>query len=255
MYDHEPAWIDTAVRYLAEGARGNDQILYVADKPEGALVDDLAGLPFQDSMLHSGQLEVLCLGDAYNATRGLVAIDQIAYYRSRTAAATDAGGFRLACEASSLAATPQEVRRLTVYELLVDSLMAQAPMSAMCAYDRGRISASATNMLSFMRPLCNHGQHRGHASLPAGAGRRWRLTGEVDIASLEELELGLSAVPTGDDVHLQLGELDFIDVVGPRALTNLAERLAPSHRLVLHEPPGVLRGLSSWRGGTLRASS
>lgn len=109
VYDHEPAWIDTAVRYLAEGARGNDQILYVADKPDGALVDDLAGLPFRDSMLHSGQLEVLCLGDAYNATRGLVAIDQIAYYRSRTAAVTDAGcrGSRLACEASSLAATPQ----------------------------------------------------------------------------------------------------------------------------------------------------
>lgn len=50
-------------------------------------------------------------------------------------------------------------------------------------------------------------------------------------------------------MHLQLGELDFIDVVGTRALISLAERLAPSHRLVLHEPPAVLRRIIelAWR--------
>lgn len=98
-------------------------------------------------------------------------------------------------------------------------------------------------MLSFVHLTGNHGDHRPSASLHADDGGRWRLTGELDIAVVDEFELALAAIPADHDVDLGLDGCRFIDVAGARALISLARRLGPDHRLIVHEPPNVLRRL------------
>jgi ABC-type transporter Mla MlaB component len=246
VYRDDRDWIDTASRYLAEGAGANDQLLYVANKPEPALIDDLATLPQRDAMLESGQLQVLPLLHCY-PPMGDPADDRVQTdaYRIRAQAAADAGyrALRLAADASGLVSTVDRARRFAAYELLVDSMIAQSPMTALCGYGAQHIAPASARVLSFVHPTCNHGDHRPRASLHAGDGGRWRLTGELDIASIDELELALAAIPTDHDVDLALDGLEFIDVAGTRALISLARRLKPDHRLIVHEPPNVLRRL------------
>jgi anti-anti-sigma regulatory factor len=70
-----------------------------------------------------------------------------------------------------------------------------------------------------------------------------RLVGEVDLASWDVLETALQRLPAGGDVHLELGQLDFIDAHGASILARTAQRLEPERRLVLHDPPPLLQRL------------
>jgi anti-anti-sigma regulatory factor len=74
-------------------------------------------------------------------------------------------------------------------------------------------------------------------------GRRgFRLAGEIDLATIDVLATALSvyAAPD-DDLHVDLGQLRFIDVTATRMLVDAARRLDPPARVVLHDPPRVLR--------------
>jgi anti-anti-sigma regulatory factor len=69
-----------------------------------------------------------------------------------------------------------------------------------------------------------------------------RLIGEVDLATHDLLADALSSMAVnGEDVHLDLSELSFIDLGGATLLVNLATRLGPHRHLVLHRPPQQLR--------------
>lgn len=69
-----------------------------------------------------------------------------------------------------------------------------------------------------------------------------RLTGHADLRTrpdFAELLHALCAQATGD-VHLDLAELDFVDVSGAMTLLSAAHALGEGH-LVLHNPPASLR--------------
>ena len=95
-------------------------------------------------------------------------------------------------------------------------------------------------MLHFVHPT-RRGDGVPRGALHAAGDGRWRLGGEVDLTTAEALEVALSALPVGQELHLDLAELAFIDVRGTRTLVAAAARLAPEHRLVLHDPPAGLQ--------------
>lgn len=71
-----------------------------------------------------------------------------------------------------------------------------------------------------------------------------RLIGEVDLSTWAVLEAELTPVlESGEDVHLELTELRFIDARGATILAMAAQRLDGARRLVLHNPPVVLTRL------------
>lgn len=78
-----------------------------------------------------------------------------------------------------------------------------------------------------------------------------RVAGEVDVTSLAVLSRALASLPAParGEIHLELAGLEFIDVAGARELMSLAQS-GPATRLVLHDPPPVLRRLLAllWPG-------
>jgi hypothetical protein len=73
-----------------------------------------------------------------------------------------------------------------------------------------------------------------------------RLIGEVDLSTRSKLVTALGWLtgtlePEGEDVHLELAELTFIDVGGATLLMQRAAALRPDQRMVLHNPPAMLR--------------
>lgn len=252
VHDGEESWRAAAVPYLNEGVPAGDQLLYVADKPVDALVDDLADLPDRDALLGSGQLRVMSIPDAYGPTDSFTAERQVEAFHGEVLAAVDAGyrSLRLASEATALVQTPEQARRFAAYELLVDAMLARSALTALCGYDGSRISREAGDGLGFVHPLRHRGDRFPVSGLYAGDGGRWQLSGEVDLTVRSSLELALATLPDDAEVHLELGGLEFIDVAGVRALVALAERLAPGRRLLLHQPPTVLRRMFeiAWPG-------
>lgn len=97
-------------------------------------------------------------------------------------------------------------------------------------------------------------------TLPAEAGlrptppacRALRVAGEIDLSNRHELDEALRAAALlGEDIHLELGELTFIDVGSVTVLVQAAMRLPPGRRMVLHDPPRSLRRIIALCWGSL----
>lgn len=240
-------WVAAAVAYLHEGADAGERLLYVADRPPQALLDDLAGLPGRDAMLASGQLLVLPLDRVYGGSGEFDAGVRVREYEkmARDAVADGYRGFRLAAEATSLVLDDADARAFAAYELAVDRVIAASPMSAMCGYDIRR--AHEVETLGFVHPLCNHAAAPDPgAGFYADAGG-WVLTGELDLINAGSLAVALQhAVAEADpdaDVQVDASGLRFIDVACARALVEAGAALAPGRSLVLRRSPGVLERL------------
>lgn len=75
------------------------------------------------------------------------------------------------------------------------------------------------------------------------------LDGEVDRSNLATLAAALAAVVHGgEDVHLDLSRLEFIDVAGLRLLTETAKRMPAGQYVVLDGAPPYLRRVLSLVG-------
>jgi anti-sigma B factor antagonist len=79
--------------------------------------------------------------------------------------------------------------------------------------------------------------------LLAGADGVFRLEGELDVLSAEELSASVAARLNGQvDVVLDVSNLSFVDSSGIRALLRLAEQAAP-RRMVLRNPQPHVAGV------------
>jgi anti-anti-sigma regulatory factor len=82
----------------------------------------------------------------------------------------------------------------------------------------------------------------GVLTVLTGPDRVLTVIGEVDLANVEHFVNALEPLrAAGQDVHLRLGRLRFIDLPGAAALVQLAVELHPKHRLVLHSAPEALK--------------
>jgi MEDS: MEthanogen/methylotroph, DcmR Sensory domain/STAS domain len=247
VYDARTAWPDAVIPFLHDG-EAHDRLLYIADKTESDLLDDLEGLSSRDRMLNSGQLMVVSVTQAYGHREGFDAGQQLATFRSEAESAVKAGyrSLRVVADASSVA-TQLDTYRLVAFELLLDAVVAQAPLSLLCGYDEQQIGREAARSLCFVHPLHHYRRDQVIGGLYAGDARRWRLHGEVDLDLREALYMAFAALPTTQVLHLELADLAFIEVAAVRALVALAARLTPVGGLVLHHPPAQLRWmLETW---------
>src|SRR5436189_742147 len=84
---------------------------------------------------------------------------------------------------------------------------------------------------------------------PAGAARTFRVSGELDLLTAEELgDRVVGATRGHGDVILDVAGLQFVDSTGVRALLQAAESLAGRGRLVLRSPSRQVQVVLSLMG-------
>jgi anti-anti-sigma factor len=84
-------------------------------------------------------------------------------------------------------------------------------------------------------------------SSPAGL----RVTGEVDTSNSSSLADSIrTGFPDGEDPHLDLSGLSFVDISGIRELVNLAREFGPDRRLLIHGLPAQLETVMQVTGWT-----
>ncbi len=243
-HDGPDAWREAFVPFLLDGIHAGDKLLYVAGDDSDGLVAGLADLPDRDALLASGRLTVMPAGDANGPTRHFDVVRRIATFRHLTAEARAAGypGLRVAAEASTLISTAPDTLALTGFELAFDQMTAGSPIAVMCGYDRRVVSTADAALLRFVHPAHRHpGATEAGERLYADGMGGWRLTGAVDWTTADQLQTALAAVPGPGDVHLNLDRLRLCDAAATRIVIEAAARLHPTARLVLHDPPYLLR--------------
>ncbi len=245
LYEDEASWREAAAVYLEEGARAGDQLLYIADKTRNELLNDLTGVASRNAMLTSGQLRVHPVAAVEGSTATFDPAGQAETFSREARAAVQAGyrGLRLAVEGTALASGQAGAHRFAGYELTVDGMLASSPLSALCGYDERRVGDEAA-ALCCVHPLRHATGVAALCSFYIDNGC-WRLTGEVDMAVEPALRTALDAAAelSAGKLAIDLTGLDFIDIRGAQALVDLAQRLAPDRRLVLHHPPHLLTRL------------
>lgn len=242
----DPAEIpEFAVPFLCEGLEKNEQLMFVADGTERELRAALHELGDVDGLVASGTLRLASTRNLYESDGELDQAARVRGYREVTKASVDAGytGFRLFADATVLAAEPADRRRMVDYELDVDRVMAQFPMTAICAYDSSVLGGG-------VRELCavHPGRHATNddpgfclSQQPGGL----RLAGDIDLANADlfAMALDVAAVVEVGDVCIDSAALDFMHVPGLVELDRYAGRLAASGR-TLHldaAPQRVIR--------------
>ena len=244
VYGDEADWREAAARFLGDGVAGGDRLLYVADKAEDALVEDLAGMPGRDELLSSGQLQVRSVDEMYERQAGRSDPEaQVAKLVALGHEAVSVGyrSLRLAADVTALAGTEPAVDEVAHYELCVDMVAAVSPWVVMCGYDVRRVGQAAATLLCFVHPVHRDLGDGAPASLHAAEAGQWCLRGEVDVAVRHALRSALTLLPGGGPQHIDVSHVDHMEVSGVRALAALAVMLAPAGGLVLHRPPDTLR--------------
>lgn len=131
--------------------------------------------------------------------------------------------------------TAEARREFLRFELAVDRLIATAPMSALCAYDRSVLGAAADELFVV------HPQHHWHGGPDFHLfheNGRIMVVGEIDVTNHRLFEVALDAVlaENGRDVVLDLRRLRFVDLGGLYRLERAVRRHGGDVRIVGGSP-------------------
>ncbi|MFD0201929.1 MULTISPECIES: MEDS domain-containing protein [Saccharothrix] len=231
--------------FLLDGLSRGQRVLYVGSGDAETLTDSVRGLDGIEAALASGAAQVAPLEPRYADGAVIDPQRQVEAYAEATEQAVAAGyrGLRVASEATPLVRSPAQLTAFLHYEHLVDRYMADHPFSALCAYDRTRLSEQALEQLASVHPSTNLPGvgFRLHAS--ARPGHSAELSGEIDMFNRDVLVQVLERVrpqPRDGRVVLDGAGLTFIDHRGLMSLDEYARRRATT--LVLRTAfPGAAR--------------
>jgi hypothetical protein len=236
---------DAALEFLAVGLSQGERVTYVADHSLPDLINDLAALGDVERLVAAGDLTIDSTAGLYVPGAKFDSTEQLARIRRLVEEALASGyrGLRIAADVTASVATPEASREFLRYELAVDRLIAQSPLSAMCSYDVAVLGAGAADFCA-VHPNDDAPPEFAPGFRLCFGSDGLKLQGEVDIINRELFALALSAGGGCTDQRLVIdaSELTFIDVNGVLALSRFGGELAVAGReLVVTKAPGVLR--------------
>ncbi len=123
-----------------------------------------------------------------------------------------------------------------------DTLVARAPLRVLCQLD-----TSVENEVHVFTSVGVHHRHVVDVGWDVALdGGRWRVRGDLDAHVARRFGGALAGAlgdgATGDDLHVDLVEVGFVDAACAQLLVHAA-RAEPDRRIVLHDPPRLLRRL------------
>ncbi|MEU4447654.1 MEDS domain-containing protein [Actinosynnema sp. NPDC050801] len=230
--------------FLVDGLARGQQVLFVGSTHGDALTEAVRRVDGIEAALATGAARVTSL-EAIQPGGVIDPEHQVRAYATATEQALTAGyqGLRVAAEATPMVRSQAQLTAFLQYEHLVDQYMADHPFTALCAYDRTRLSEQALEQLASVHPSTNMPGvgFRLHAS--ALPGHSAELSGEVDMFNRHVLVEVLDGIrPDSRDGRLVLdgADLTFIDHRGLISLDAYAR--SRSTTLVLRTAfPGAAR--------------
>ena len=223
------------VDYFTEGLVRHERLMYVGGREQDALVDDLAALPGRDPLIDDGSLTVVSLQGHLDMAEGLDAGAQVEARRQLATAVLREGyaGLRVVGDITEFVVRPGLLDHLVEFELAADTMMATAPVTALCALDRRRVGPRWRHVSALHR--IQHAPDRHPTFSLGGSGSALRLVGEIDISSVADLDQVLDhlALATTGALTFDLSGLSFIDVAGTRRLAAFQRSMADAGRAVL----------------------
>ena len=262
-YRDRSEFLTRAAEYIADGLIQNQWVEYVGVGSRDQLraeLDSIAGLA------DTSDIKVTPAPEFYNVADGGDVVDPGAAVAARVAAVENAialgySGFRAVVDVTAMAARPEQRDAFAQFEFLIDQAMATLPVSALCAYDIGRLADEAAGLLC-LHPLV--GPSAPTFRIYTESDADFALDGEIDAASattfstaLQRIwpvagsgELVIDARGLGFISHRELAGLDRLARRDDRAvllrgcapvLTRLAEllgltniRMEPAHEESVH---------------------
>jgi len=229
--------------YIADGIRHGERVLYFADRTEPAAIDGWLSHKGVDGALAvaRGQLTVRSArGAEFDAATVVTGI----HGEMRQARLDGYQGLRWTGEMSWALGSSELAR----YESGIAATVSTAgDVAAICQYDERLFDSDSVNGLvafhtSVVRIDPLHDGRRLRV-VPTFNPRGLKVIGTVDDGTVDGLIEALSEAFRWPDVvlHLDVAELEFIDVAGVRAIVRLAGRLGDKRRLQIDHLKPTLR--------------
>lgn len=253
VYDRDAEARQSLLDYVVAGLarRERVQVYREPGAPGATMEGDLraAGLPVGDlvdaRMLLVGPARETYLADGRVDAAGLLETFAAA---TRSALADGLAGLRVYLETGFLLGRPDALAAWPGYELRVDLLAKQLPLTAVCAYDvRGWTPGHLALAESVhTRRSREHGAFRMHA----GRDGTLRLSGEIDGYAADQVyRLLVKTAWSRPTPVLDVSGVSFVDVSGARSIGTACEAIAGRHGPTrLRAAPPMLRKI--WESAT-----
>lgn len=145
FYSERAAFEGGASRYLAEGVRAHKRALFVAEDP--------GVRRWPENLLDEGVLVLHALDDFYGPLLAGNVDGQRAVFKRAVDEALDGGftGIRVTADDTRVAADNLEL--WIEWESVADAFLAENPVTALCAFDRSRLSPDVIHAMTLAHPL------------------------------------------------------------------------------------------------------
>ncbi|MEW9552150.1 MEDS domain-containing protein [Nonomuraea sp. NPDC050783] len=263
-FAHETEQRAVAGAFVSDGLHRGERVMYFTDEPApdgvlGWLADagvDVAGATA------NGRLEVLTAAGSYLSPGRFDPDLMIALLRDTVGDSLAAGftGLRVTGEMSWALREVPGGDMLEDYERRVTALFAEGDSAALCQYDTRLFPAPRLGELTVCHPgdvgmnaLAEDDRLCVLPSYRPGGELVLRVQGMIDRDSAPAWRAVLEhAAGAGGDVWMDIGELEFIDVAGTRALARTAGLVGGAgHRVRVRHATPLLRRLlrlTGWDG-------
>lgn len=211
IVDQPSTYLETAAALLREAQAAGDKAVVFGPAGSAPLAE-LAPLAVQaadprEAFLGGGPLDPAAM---------------FAMFREQSAIARSEGYARLRVVADMdwlLPMTPA-TKDIVAFELLLDRHAHELDATIVCAYRTGSFDTGALAGTRSVHPLdAGAGAHvEPQFRLVAADAETWRLSGEVDLAVLDEFDAAITAAASEGACVVDVSTLAFIDVAGLRAV-------------------------------------
>src|SRR5256714_2490526 len=217
-----------ATTALAEGARRNEKLMFVADDPDLGRLQGIGGL---DELLSGGQLEVQPVEAVYGGSGAFSHTAQLATFEAVLADALAAGytGIRVVAENTSLATGDDAgFRRWLRWEQVTDRFQSTSNVTGICYFDGRKLSSDRRADLGAVHPVRSVSVPPAPFSFVVD-GNAVLVTGTLDFWSEDQFQRLLRTAPDDAPLTLDLSHVEFVDHRALLALNAAASPTRPVH--------------------------
>jgi anti-anti-sigma regulatory factor len=236
--------------YIVDGLSRGERVIYYADRTGPAVIDSwLADSGIETSrMVEEGRLEIRPIDNNYVFGGHFEPDAVITTLWVEVRETRDAGypGLRISGEMTSELRPVADERALREYETRMSRVFDSRELAAICQYDLRLFDEAAVTQMIACHPRVVqidplHDDRRLRI-VPMYAPRGLRIVGTVDVLTVGALATTLQIATRWPDrdLHLDLGELEFIEVAGVRAIVRTAADLKDGRSLIIRRlAPGL----------------